>query len=349
MKNKPDFKVDAYIITSSHNRFYFSDVQTSFGCCVLTKTKNYFFTDFRYKLLAETTLSSDFELKIIKGNMLNESIKEALHEANVKTVGYEDEFLTYADYKKLKAELSGYTLKAVSADLDALRAIKTDEEIDRILKAEKINEAALTLTLQAIKPGMTEQTVMAELVYNLLAKGSEMLAFDPIVASGKNAAKPHHVPSNKEIEKNELILFDFGARYKGYCSDISRTLTFGTPSKEAERAYNYVLQAQAYALKNIKAGMTCREADSFAREFLLANGYGNDYFGHSLGHGVGIKIHEAPAVSPNSDTVLLPNMIITIEPGVYIDGVCGVRIEDMAVVTENGLTNLTSFHKNIHV
>jgi Xaa-Pro aminopeptidase len=340
-------KVDAFVVFDPSNRLYLSGLKTSFGCSVITKKRKIYFTDFRYKSYAETALK-DFELRIVTAGGLYGAVYEALTEDKVKNAGFEDDFLTVAEYKRFKAALPGLTLKPAGEVFSALRAVKTEEEIEKIRTAQRISEAAFQNVLNVSKPGMTERDIAAELNFALLKNGSEDVAFPSIVAAGENAAKPHHEPGGKIVEKNELVLFDFGAVSEGYRSDMSRTVCFGTPSKELERIHSLVLQAQTYALKNIKAGMTAGEADSFAREFLSANGFGAN-FGHSLGHGVGIDIHEHPRVGANSDTVLLPGMVITIEPGVYIEGLGGVRIEDICVVREDGLQNLTSFSKNLHV
>lgn len=176
--------------------------------------------------------------------------------------------------------------------------------------------------------------------------GAEGASFDTIVAFGENCAVPHHKPTSRKLDRNDVILVDMGAKLDGYCSDMTRTFCLGTPCDELVAIHKVVLEAQEYALANIKAGMTGLEADSFAREFIIAHGYGKE-FGHNLGHGVGVQIHEKPCLGPNSNDILKPNMIITVEPGIYIEGVGGVRIEDFAVVKEDGLINLTNFNKNL--
>ncbi|MCL2255769.1 MAG: aminopeptidase P family protein, partial [Firmicutes bacterium] len=184
----------------------------------------------------------------------------------------------------------------------------------------------------------------AELIWESLRAGAEGMSFDPIVAYGENSAKPHHKPSDRRLEKNDIILIDFGVKHKGYCSDMTRTFSIGNVANELKVIYDVVLKSQEYALKHIKAGMTGHEADALAREYIKANGYG-EKFGHSLGHGIGINVHEMPRVAEKSKCVLKEGMVITCEPGIYLEGLGGVRIEDMLTVTESGIINMTYFDK----
>lgn len=339
--------IDAYVVHSPANRCYFTGIDTSFGVAVIAEKEKLFLTDFRYEGYATRSLP-DFTVIIVKYSELYATIERELKRLNASTVGYEEAFLTVGEFKKMKEALGDFTLKPASAILADKRAVKTEEEIAKIENSQRIAEKALAKILPLIKPGVTEREISAELMFEMIRLGADTLAFDNIVSFGENSADPHHHPSDKKLDKNELILIDFGARTNGYCSDMTRTFTLGTPPDKLQAVHGIVLEAQAYALKHIKAGMTGTEADSLAREYIRANGYGKE-FGHSLGHGVGIEIHEEPGLRENSQTVLVPGMVVTVEPGIYIEGLGGVRIEDMVVVEEDGVRNLTNFNKNLYL
>lgn len=342
-----DNKIDAYMLHSPANRNYFTGIETSFGVVLLTEKEKIFFTDFRYESYARNALP-DFTVHSVKPGELYANISNELRRTESKTVGYEEDYITVGDFKTIKSELSDFTLKPASSIISERRIIKTEDEIAKIANSQIIAEKALTKIIPLIKPGVTEREVSAELMFEMFRLGADSLAFDNIVAFGENTANPHHHVSDKKLDKNDLILIDFGARANGYCSDMTRTFTLGSPQDELKAIHGIVLEAQAYALKHIKAGMTGREADSLAREYIRANGYGKE-FGHSLGHGVGVEVHEKPNLSERSDTVLLPGMVVTVEPGIYIDGLGGVRIEDLVVVREDGVLNLTNFNKNLYL
>ncbi len=341
-------KTDAYIVFSPQNRFYFTDFRSSFGCLVLTENKKTFLTDSRYAGAAREK-SDEFELVTVRGmSDAYQAIDKILKSAGVKTVGFEDKYLTVNEYKTLKNELSDFKLVYASAAFEALRMIKSAEEIAKITEAQRIAERALKKIMPLIKVGVTERELAAELAYEAVKEGADCMSFDTIFAFGENSAKPHHIPSAKKLEKNDIILIDYGVKYQGYCSDMTRSFFINDPNPELASIHNIVCEAQNYALKHIKAGMTCHEADSLAREYIRANGYDKE-FGHSLGHGVGLDIHEAPFVRENGQDVLQDGMVLTVEPGIYIDGLGGVRIEDMVVVRENGIENLTDFEKTLEI
>ncbi|MDE7394705.1 MAG: Xaa-Pro peptidase family protein, partial [Clostridiales bacterium] len=320
-------KVDAYLILSPANRQYFTGIDTSFGAVVLIKDRKLFFTDFRYAGYARRSLN-DFDVQIVTYAGLYKAVADALQDLDVKTVGYEENYITVGEFKSVKAALGAFTLKPAADEIAVVRAVKTEDEIRKIIASQRIAEKALSKVVPLIKPGVTEREISAELTFEMIRLGADTLAFENIVSFGENSADPHHHPSDKKLDKNELILIDFGARKDGYCSDMTRTFTIGNPPEELKLIHNIVLEAQSYALKHIKAGMTGKEADSLAREYIKANGYDKE-FGHSLGHGVGVEIHEEPRLSLSCDTVLELNMVVTVEPGIYIDGLGGVRIEDM--------------------
>lgn len=337
--------VDAYLILSEVNRFYFTKVKTSFGCVILTPSEKICITDFRYAAYVKQTLK-DFTVLTIKGNALMQIINENLTRLGAKRVGYEEESVTVKVFEDLKKNCPSFEFVPNSREIALLRSIKTPMEISLMTQAQRIAEKALAEVIDSLKPGVTEREVAAQLLYKMQMLGADDKSFDTIVAFGDNSAVPHHESGDRKLEKNDIILIDMGAVYKGYCSDMTRTFFYGTPNEELQSIYSIVLEAQQYALKHIKAGMTGREADSLAREYIMANGYG-EQFGHSLGHSVGVEIHEWPSLSIASADVLKPGMIVTVEPGIYVDGLGGVRIEDMVVVTEDGVNDLTEFDKSI--
>ncbi len=340
-------KIDAYVFMSEENRFYFTRLHTSFGCVIISQKEKTFITDFRYEDAARQTLP-DYNIVISSYGDLYAKIASVLKKSGAKHVGFEDDFITVGEFKTMKAALGDFTLKPAGEIIAKVRSVKSEEELQLIANAETITQKALSKVIPLIKVGITEKELSAEILFEMIRCGAEGLAFESIVAFGENSAQPHHRSGNKKLEKNDLILIDIGCKADGYCSDMTRTFTLGEPNAQLVTIYNLVAQAQSYALKNIKAGMTCHEADSLAREYLAANGYEKE-FGHSLGHGLGINVHEMPRVAKNSMQVLEENMVISVEPGVYIDGLGGVRIEDLVIVKKDGVVNLTSFNKNINI
>lgn len=339
-------KIDTYVVMGASNRFYFTKLETSFGCVILSDKEKFFITDFRYAGMAKDL--TDFTLITVEGGNLYSAISDCCKKVGAKNVGFEDDVLTVSQFKELKAGLPDFTLKPAGADLVRMRSVKTSDEIGKIAASQIVNQRALAKVVPQIKTGMTEREVAALVTYEILRGGAENVSFDPIVAFGENTAVPHHHPSAKKLDKNDLILIDMGAKTDGYCSDMTRTFTLGEPNAELVKIHSIVLEAQNYALAHIKAGMTGHEADSFAREYIIANGFTAE-FGHSLGHGVGVDIHEYPRAAKNSDNVLEENMIISVEPGVYVEGLGGVRIEDLVVIKKDGVVNLTDFSKNLNL
>ena len=341
-----DGKFDAFVVTDESNRFYFTGMSTSFGAVIITREHRVFITDFRYETEARESIP-DFEIIICKYSDFYDKIAEVLTKNEVKTVGY-GEAMYIDEYNAFKTALKGFKLKPATDVIAAKRAVKTDKEIEYLVTAQRIAEQALQKAILNAKSGMTERELMAEINYNMVIGGAEKYSFETIVAFGANSAKPHHHPSDKKLEKDELILVDMGAKYMGYCSDMTRTFCLGDPGEQLTLVYNTVKAAQEYAIKYARAGMTCHDIDTLAREYITAHGFG-DYFGHSFGHGVGVDIHEAPRVAKDDQTVLLPNMVITAEPGIYLPGIGGVRIEDMLVIKNGGVDDITSYDKKLTI
>ena len=261
-------------------------------------------------------------------------------------LGFEDKSISYSQYKAINDVIgSVVSLVELGDSVDNLRMVKTEEEIELIAKAEAIGDEAFNHIINYVEVGMTEKQVALELEYVMKSLGADGLSFDTIVASGTNSSMPHAVPTDKVIEDGDFLTLDFGCIYNGYCSDMTRTVHMGDEMTEKQlQVYTVVLNAQKEALKAIKPGMVCSHIDKIARDYIEAAGYG-DFFGHGLGHGVGLYIHEEPRFSRKCDVILEPGMVLSVEPGIYLPGEFGVRIEDLVVVTEEGYRNLAQSPK----
>lgn len=337
----------ALVLFNEANRFYYTSFASSFGCVIVLDDIKIFITDLRYATDAEKACK-DCNVVTLSGNGLYEDIKIQLRALNVTKIGYESKSLSVDQFQQLKNALPEFEFSPADEEIALTQSVKNREEIDNIAKAEWITQKALINTYPKIKPGITEKTVSAEITYQMLLLGAESSAFDNIVCFGANSACPHHKPSDTRLDKNDIILIDIGAKYHGYCGDMTRSFCIGKPSADIERMHRTVKAAQEFALERIKAGLSCRYVDTIVREYLAANGY-KDEFTHSLGHGVGVNIHEHPFLSQKSNEVLKENMLVTIEPGVYIEGIGGIRIEDLVLVKEDGIENLTTLaNKNIN-
>ena len=339
-------ELDAIMITSKKNRFYFSKFTGTAGTIIVTNNKNYFITDFRYTDQAKEQ-AEGFEIIEINKNK-NKNLINFLNDYNLNKIGFEDEDLSYKHFQKLKEIDSKKKYFLLSDEINGFRKIKDAEEIDTIKKAIRITDEAFNKIIKFIKPGMKEREVAAELEYYLRKLGGEGPSFDFIIASGKRSALPHGVASDKIIEIGDFIVLDFGTYYKGYCSDMTRTIVVGEPDEKQIEIYNIVLKAHLEVLDKIKPGMTGQQADQIGREIIEEAGYG-DNFGHELGHGLGIELHEEPRLSKTSNEILKQGMIITDEPGIYIPDWGGVRIEDDLVVTDEGCESLNRSNKELMI
>lgn len=340
--------VDAVLVVSDKNRRYFTGFASTFGYLVLLKdNKNVFITDPRYYEMAQVLVQDGVEvLQIANGASAFGIVNDVLSSHNVKTVGYEDTELTVSKFAGIKDKLASYECVPVGHNIEIVRSIKTEEEISFIKKAQSITDLAFSKVLEIIKPGMTEIDLKVELEYLLAKNGADGLAFDTIIASGVNSSKPHAHPTSKVIQLGDPVTMDFGASFQGYCSDMTRTVFVGQPSEEIKNIYNVVLMAQKTAINNLHCGMSGKTFDSFCREVITANGYGQ-YFTHSTGHSLGIDIHETPYASFRSEDILQDGQFITCEPGIYIPGFGGVRIEDLLLVRKDEVIDLTTSDKNI--
>jgi Xaa-Pro aminopeptidase len=329
-------EIDGIFISQPENRRYLSGFDGSAGFLIITENRSILATDSRYTVQAKSQ-ALEYEIFPITGD-IGEWFSKLAVELNIKRLGFEAGHLTFALHRRLCDILnkgkSGLKLVPTEGIVESLRAVKEPEEIELITQAAKIADTAMDYIRDNIRPGMTERETAWEIEKFMREKGSQSLPFDIIVASGPNSALPHAQPSTRAIQDGEPIVIDIGARVEGYCSDLSRTLCLGTLDDTYKKVYDTVLGAQLGAIAIIKPGMTGGEADLLARTIIEEGGY-VEAFGHGLGHGVGLAVHEQPRVGPNSSEKLVDGMVFTIEPGIYLEGWGGVRIEDL-VVMEGG-------------
>lgn len=336
------------LIISPENRKYFTGFESSDGFLLVNGERAVFITDGRYIEAAEASVRNA-EVKLL--GKAYPQIAEILAEMNCRNLLVEASRMTVATYNSLKGVLKK---TAISTDttldsiINTIRSVKTPDEVEKIVKAQRIAENAFLHILNFIKAGVTEKEIELELNFHMLRNGGEGLSFDTIVVSGKNSSMPHGVPTDKKIENGDFVTMDFGTITDGYHSDMTRTVAVGFATDEMQKVYGTVLAAQENCLNNIKSGISCRLGDDFARSVINDAGYGK-YFSHSTGHGVGVEIHEYPNLSPASDSILQVGNIVTVEPGIYIPSKFGVRIEDMAYITESGCRNLTTSPKELIV
>ena len=341
-------KTDAVLVTSEKNRMYFTGFASTFGYLVLLpNNKNVFLTDPRYYEMACALNSDTLQVVQAKGGAgALTAVAELLSDHKCKTVGYEDTELTVAEFSALKSKLSAFKFQPCGNHVNFVRSFKDETEIAYIKKAQSITDAAFSDILKIIRAGMSEKELAVELEYRMAKNGAEGLAFETIIASGVNTSKPHAHPTDKLIRAGDAVTMDFGARYHGYCSDMTRTVFVGEPSAEMRKIYEVVLQAQQMGIKNAYTGVSGEEMDSFCREVIKANGYG-EYFSHSTGHSLGIDIHEDPRAAQGIKQKFAPKQLVTCEPGIYIPGVGGVRIEDMLLFEQDEVIDLTNSDKGI--
>lgn len=339
--------LDAMLLTGEANRFYASGFHSSGtdGVALVTRKKAYYFTDSRYTEAAGRCLVGAELREIGHGRGYAALIEEAISEQHISRMGFEDAYMTVQDYERYRKALSCDLVPATEL-LWQLRMVKDDEELEALAAAQRIAERALEEILEEIRPGVTEKEIAARLQYLMLHYGASDMSFDPIVVSGPNGSLPHGVPSEKTIRQGEFVTMDFGCVYRGYCSDMTRTVAVGFATEEMHEVYQTVLAAQLAGIRAARAGVTGREVDGAARAVITAAGYG-DYFGHSFGHGVGVEIHEAPNASPMNDKPLPGRAVISAEPGIYLPGKLGVRIEDVIVITEQGCQDITLAPKEL--
>lgn len=346
---KADF--DAVMLISPINRRYATGFKSSAGYVFALPDKTVFFTDFRYfgsavQAQKNGSVYADVEIKLLDSNIWAE--------AGLLLKGYdriliEESYVTLSQLENLKEKLPGKTfVNGASSALSELRSVKTDCELDKIKKAQNITDNAFSHIVGFISDNLgsiTENDVALELEYFMRKNGADGIAFDTIAVSGKKSAMPHGVPADIKLEKGFLTM-DFGAMFDGYCSDMTRTISIGKPTEKMLKVYNTVLEAQLAALDKIHAGITGKDADGIARDIINKAGF-EGCFGHSLGHSLGLEIHESPNFSSGNADKIPSGSVLSVEPGIYIDGEFGVRIEDIVNITENGCENLTKSSKEL--
>ncbi|WLR43899.1 Xaa-Pro peptidase family protein [Bacillus carboniphilus] len=339
-----ELEVEGLLITNSYNCQYMTGFTGSSGVAIITKNHAAFITDFRYMEQA-TEQVKGYEIIEHKQSLIKE-VAKFIGKTGIKKLGFEQDSLNYATYSAYKEEMEDIQFAPVSKAVEKLRLIKSEAEIKILKEAVQIADDAFDHILSYIKPGVKETDVSNELEFFMRKNGAVSSSFDKIVASGHRSALPHGVASDKTIQSGEFVTLDFGAYYKGYCSDITRTVAVGEPNEKLREIYDVVLNAQLKGMQEIKPGLTGKQADAITRDYITEMGYG-DYFGHSTGHGLGMEVHEGPGLSSRSDEELVPGMVVTVEPGIYIPGIGGVRIEDDTVITESGNESLSHSPKEL--
>lgn len=337
---------EALLISSDITRQYLTGFKSSAGELLITNKKAVLLIDSRYFEKASATIK-DIEVLLLKNKF--KQVEEFLTEANITELYCETTQISLNEYQKLKNKFAFITLlddDKFDLILNEMRAVKSAEELDFIRYAQKLTDDTFLHILNFIKEGKAEKETALEMEYFIRDKGSDGIAFDFIVVSGKNSSLPHGVPTDKVFEIGDFITMDFGARYNGYCADMTRTVVVGGLTNEQIKVYNTVLSAQNAALLSIKSGAPCKDIDKIARDIISNAGYG-EYFGHALGHSIGLFVHETPSCSPKSNDILKTGNLMTVEPGIYIPQKFGVRIEDLVVVTDDGYENLTKSPKDI--
>ena len=342
------YDLDAMLIVSEPGERYAVGFQGE-GYVLVTQKGSQYSTDGRYIEAAQKQVTGAEVVLISRERSHLALARDFLAARGLKRVGFESAAVSVAQHRRWQESFpKGCELIPAQELLDGLRTSKDREEISAMVQAQKITDAAFGEILNYIRPGLTEQEVAARLVYELLRRGARKVSFDPIVAAGANGSMPHAVPGETVIQKGMFVTMDFGCVYDGYCSDMTRTVAVGQPTQEMERVYETVLAAQKAGIAAAQAGMPGRELDAAARKVIEEAGYG-DYFTHSFGHSLGLEIHESPNASPSETRPLPVGTVISAEPGIYLPGRFGVRIEDVLVLEEGGCRDITQSPKNLIV
>ena len=336
--------IEGLLISSVENRTYFSNfiADEEAGYLLFTKDKEFILTDSRY--IEQAKQQSHFEVIEYKVSSIK-TIRDLVAALGIRKLGFEDHHVVYAKYNRILEE-TGIHLVPVEDLVTSIRTIKDNDEIRDIRAACELGDRAFSHILGIIKTGITEGELSSELEYYLKKNGAKNLSFDSVIATGSRTSLPHARPTDAKVKNGDFVLFDFGCKLNNYCSDMTRTIVVGRASEEQKKIYQIVLEAQKRALDFISRGKKGSEVDKVARDYIIEKGYGKN-FGHGLGHGVGLFVHEEPRLSPTYNKELKPGMVVTIEPGIYIEGIGGVRIEDMVVITEDGVENFMKSSKEL--
>ena len=338
-------EVDGLLLTSRCSRHYGAEFDIAEGVAIVTKAGCRYFTDSRYIESAQNNLKGFEVLEMNRQNNYIVRLNAAIADFGVSKLGFEESYLTVAEYSYYKENLHA-ELVPYNKQISGFRGVKEAWELDLMRKAQAITDKAFAEVITRIQPGMTELELQAELIYCLYKNGATGLAFDPIVVSGPNTSLPHGVAGERVIQKGDFITMDFGASYMGYCSDMTRTVAVGFATEEMEKVYNTVLQAQLAALAISKAGVPGKDIDGAARKVITDAGYG-PYFGHGYGHSLGLEVHESPSPNAANEAGMPLGAVASAEPGIYLPGKFGVRIEDVVIYGEDGHENITASPKNL--
>ncbi len=341
-----EYGIDAMLVSSAPGEYYAVGFHGE-GFVLVAKEESRYFTDSRYIESANNGVTDAAITMTDRTKNYRVLLKAAVEELGIKKLGFEDCYMTVAQLKLYSDALPCEFIPAQDLIGD-LRAAKDSEEVALMTEAQRITDEAFREIIKFIQPGMTEREIAAKLVYDLIRLGADKVSFDPIVVSGPNGSLPHGIPSDKKIQNGEFLTMDFGCMYGGYCSDMTRTVAIGEPTDEMKQVYNTVLQAQLAGIAVTKAGVQGKVIDGAARKVIEDAGYG-DYFGHGYGHSLGLEIHESPNASTAEERALPAGAVVSAEPGIYLPGRFGVRIEDVTVLTEDGCVVLTQSPKDLIV
>ena len=334
------YGMDAALIMSDEQRFYLSGFKSSAGFMVVFTDSAYLFVDSRYFEAAKLRAAQlSYEVRLYRGKA-TEYITALMKEKGLSVLYFEDDLISFAGFRALHMGLTGIELKQMGSFISDLRMIKTLRELENIRRAQKESEDALMRVMGKIGAGMTEREVALMLEWEIRTRGMDA-SFDFIVASGENSSKPHAVPTDRKLQRGDFLTIDFGAKYMGYCADMTRTFAIGKPSDEMRRVYEVVREAKCAAERMIRAGLKGSEIDRAARSVIEEAGYGAA-FGHSLGHGVGVVVHEQPNFAPMYEREIPEGAVVSVEPGIYLEGRFGVRIEDLVFVDEDEAVSLNT-------
>lgn len=338
--------LDAVLITDEKNQRYATGFAFTDGAVLITRERAFLFTDSRYIEAAEKAVSADIELRLFgAGKKLSALIRSELAACGAARLGAEEFSLSHGQYLNYE-KLLGVELIPSQSIFYELRESKDEHELAHMRMAQSIAEAALDDVLRIIRPGVTEREIAAEITYRLLRHGGEGNSFDPIAVSGSNSSMPHGVPTDKPVENGDFVTMDFGCVKNGYCSDMTRTVAVGHVTEEMKNVYDTVLRAQHAGIKAARAGVTGAQIDGAARQVISEAGYG-DFFGHAFGHSLGLDIHESPSAAPSVETPMPEGAVISAEPGIYLPGRFGVRIEDVLILRAGGCENITQASKEL--
>jgi len=342
----PELGCDAILLTNDINRLYATGFKSSAGALIITKEDAWFIIDFRYIEVARQVVKGAKVVQLPSGKSYGDVMEATFKENGVKSIGFEDMLIPFSTHKEWLDKF-GAELIPAQKKIDSLRNVKSRADIEQMIKAQRISEKAFQEVLPLISTDVTEKELAAELIYRLYKNGADDKSFDPIIVSGTKSSRPHGVPGDEKISKGFLTI-DFGANLNGWCSDTTRTLCVGKPDDEMVKVYDTVLKAQLAGIAAVHGGVMGFDVDAAARNVIKDAGYG-DHFDHGFGHSIGLEVHETLKASQVSKDILPTGAVISAEPGIYLPGRYGVRIEDTLYITEDGCENITKLPKELVV